>query len=103
MTHGVVSSNPTRVTIDIPLARKATENHLIKSTSLFRALSLVSATPQIEYATQFYAEYEFRLLPSEATRAHGFQTYYIVCALRYITQKGLGTKEAHTYERVDLL
>ena len=31
---GVVSSNPTRVTIKTPLARKATGNHLIKSTFL---------------------------------------------------------------------
>ena len=35
-THktGVVSSNPTRVTIKAPLMRKATGNHLIESTFL---------------------------------------------------------------------
>ena len=53
-TTGVGSSNPTRVTIRTPLVTKAIGNHLIKSTSLekFRALSLASATLQIEYATQ---------------------------------------------------
>ena len=51
---GVVSSDPTRVTIETPLARKGTENHLM--TSMFprkgRALRLVSATLEIEYSTQ---------------------------------------------------
>ena len=48
---GVVSSNPTRVIIKTPLA---TGNHLIKSTSLekLRAVSLVSAKLEIEYAMQ---------------------------------------------------
>ena len=39
---GVVSSNPARVTIKTPLARKSTGNHLIKSTSLEKAQSPVS-------------------------------------------------------------
>ena len=40
---GVLSSNPTRVAIKIPLVRKATGSHLIKPTSLEipRALSMV--------------------------------------------------------------
>ena len=52
---GVISSNPARVTIKMPLTSKATGNHLVKSTFLVksRALSLVSATIEIEYATQF--------------------------------------------------
>ena len=39
---------------EMPLVRKPTGNHLMNSTSLekLRALSLVSATLQIEYATQ---------------------------------------------------
>ena len=43
-------------TMKTSLVRKATGNHLIKSTSLekLRALSLVSATREIEYATQFF-------------------------------------------------
>ena len=52
---GVVSSSPTPVTFKTPLVRKATGNHLIKSTSLvkrLRALFLVSATLEVEYATQ---------------------------------------------------
>ena len=57
-THdtGFASSLPPRVTIEISLGKKATENHLIKSTSLekLRAPSPVSATLQIEYATQFF-------------------------------------------------
>ena len=59
-THntGFVSSNPKRVTMKMPLVRKVTVNHLMKSTSLekLRALSLVSATLEIEYATQFLAQ-----------------------------------------------
>ena len=38
----VVSLSPTRVTIKTPLERKAMGNHLIKSTSLEKALSTVS-------------------------------------------------------------
>ena len=57
-THntGVVSSNPARVTIKTPLARKALGNHLIKSTALekLRTLPLVSAKFKIEYATQIF-------------------------------------------------
>ena len=51
---GVVSSSPEGVTITTPLVRKATGSHLIKSNSLekLRALSLVSATLEVEYATQ---------------------------------------------------
>ena len=55
-THnkGVVSSIPPCVTFKTPLAKKATGNHLMNSTSLekLRALSLVAATLEIEYATQ---------------------------------------------------
>ena len=50
ITRGL-SSNPARVTIKIPLARKATVNHLIKSTFLEETqspLSLVSATLEFE-------------------------------------------------------
>ena len=49
-----VSSTPTCVTVRMQLAMKAKGNHLIKSTSTekLRALSLVSATLEIEYATQ---------------------------------------------------
>ena len=52
---GVVSSNPAPATIKAPLVRKATGNHLMNSTSLenLRTLSLVSATLEIELATQF--------------------------------------------------
>ena len=54
-THktGVVSSSHTRATMKAPLVKKAKGNHLIKSIpeKKFRALSLVSATPEIEYAT----------------------------------------------------
>ena len=40
------------------LMRKASGNHLMNSTSLekLRALSLVSATLKMEYATQFFCE-----------------------------------------------
>ena len=55
-THNieVVSSIPQCVTFKTPLVRKATGNYLIHSTSLekLRALSLVSAALEIEYATQ---------------------------------------------------
>ena len=46
-----------------PLVRKATGNHLMKSTSLetLRALFLVSATLEFEHATQVYGSSE--LLP----------------------------------------
>ena len=49
-----MGSNPTLVTIKTELARKATGNHLMKSTSLkeLATLSLVSATLEIESATQ---------------------------------------------------
>ena len=52
---GVVSSNPTCVTIGVPLVRKVSGNQFIKSISLekLRALFLVSATLEIEHATQF--------------------------------------------------
>ena len=52
---GVVSSIPPCVTIKTLLVWKATGNHM-NFTSLekkLRALSLVSATLEIEYATQF--------------------------------------------------
>ena len=39
---GVVSSNPTRVTNETPLVRKAMGNHVIKSTSVEKAQSPVS-------------------------------------------------------------
>ena len=42
MTHGFVSSIPARVTIKAPLVRKATGNHLVKSTSLEKTRSPVS-------------------------------------------------------------
>ena len=55
-THnvGVVSSNSTCVIRKALWMRKATGNHLIKSTfpAKLRALSLVSATLEIEYAMQ---------------------------------------------------
>ena len=38
---GIATSNPTRITMETPLARKATGSHLIKSTSLEKAQSLV--------------------------------------------------------------
>ena len=57
-THnaGVVGSNRVRVITKTPLVSKATGNYLIKSISLdkLRALSLVSATLEIEYALQLY-------------------------------------------------
>ena len=53
-THNarIMSLIPPSDTIDTPLARKATGNHLLKSTSLERLLSPVSATLKIEYVTQ---------------------------------------------------
>ena len=44
-THcaGVLSSNPVRVTMKTPLVRKATGNHLVKSTSLECTKNLVHA------------------------------------------------------------
>ena len=50
---GVVSLIPPCVTFKTPLVRKAAGNHLMNSTSLenLRALSLVSAALEIEYAT----------------------------------------------------
>ena len=55
-THntGVVSSILPCVTLKTPSVRKATGNHLVNSISLekLRALSLVSAKLEIEYATQ---------------------------------------------------
>ena len=66
-THntGVVSSIPPFVTFKVPLVRMATGNHLMKSTSLdrLRALSLVSATLEIEYATQIALEFVVQGLP----------------------------------------
>ena len=54
-TIEVLSLNSARVTIKPPLVRKATENHLMKPTSLVKLtpLSLVSAKLEIEYATRF--------------------------------------------------
>ena len=51
-THntGVVSSIPPCVTFKTPLARKETQNRLMNATL---EPSLVSATLEIEYATQF--------------------------------------------------
>ena len=51
----IVSSIPPCVTFKTPLARKATGNHLMNSTFLekLRAASLVAATLEIEYATEF--------------------------------------------------
>ena len=40
--HGVVSSNPARVTIKTPLVRKATGKDLMKSTSLEKTQSPVN-------------------------------------------------------------
>ena len=56
-THntGVVSSIPPCVTFKMSLVRKATENHLIKSTSLEgtkRPVSGFSYAPKIENVTQ---------------------------------------------------
>ena len=56
-THntGVVSSIPPCINFKTPLVRKAMGNHLINSISLekrLRALPLVSATLEIEYAMQ---------------------------------------------------
>ena len=53
---GVVSSIPPCVTFKTPLVRKATGNHLMNSSSQakLRALPLVSATLEIEYATQVH-------------------------------------------------
>ena len=51
-----MSSNPAHVVRKTSLVRKATGNHLIITTTLSeaqRALSLVSATLEIEYVTQF--------------------------------------------------
>ena len=47
---------PPHVKISMPLAREATDSPLAKSMSLekLRALSLVSATLEIEYASQFF-------------------------------------------------
>ena len=60
-THstGVVTSNPPRVAINTPLARKATRNHLIKSPFLekLRALSLISATLEFGHEAQFIKNY----------------------------------------------
>ena len=58
-THNtwVVSSIPPSVTFKTPLVvRKATGNHIMNSTYLekLRALSLVSAKLEIEYALEFY-------------------------------------------------
>ena len=52
----VSSLIPLCVTIKTPLVREAAENQLTKSISLkkFRALSLVSATLDIECATQYF-------------------------------------------------
>ena len=55
-THktGVVSSIPPYITFKTPLVRKVTGSHLTNSTSLekLRALSVVSAMLEIEYARQ---------------------------------------------------
>ena len=57
-THNVevVSSNPARVTIKTQLVRKATRNHLVKSTSIEKTQSPVSGFcyAKIEYAMEFY-------------------------------------------------
>ena len=44
-------------TINTPMVRNATDNHLMNSTFLEKvnALSLVSATLEIKYATQFFS------------------------------------------------
>ena len=59
-THntGVGSSIPLCVTIKTPLVRKAMGSHLKKplATNKLRALSLVSATLEIEYAMQYFAK-----------------------------------------------
>ena len=49
-----MGSKPARVTTKTSYVRKAAGNHLIKPTSLEKpsALSLVSATPKMEYETQ---------------------------------------------------
>ena len=54
-THntGVVSSIPPCATIKTPSVRKAVGNHLIKSTLIVKLRALVTATLEIEYATQF--------------------------------------------------
>ena len=57
LNTGVVSPIPPCVIFKMPLARKATGNHLMNSTFLekLRAASLVAATLEIEYATEFKA------------------------------------------------
>ena len=53
---GVVSEIPPCVTVKTPLVKMTTGNYIMNSTSLkeLRAMSLVSATLEIEYATQLY-------------------------------------------------
>ena len=51
---GVVSSIPPCVTIKAPLTRKAKGNHLIKSISLEKTESPVSATLEIEFAKRHW-------------------------------------------------
>ena len=65
-THNtvVVSSIPPCITIKTPLARKATGNPLLKPTSLVKlsSLPLVSATLEIEYATQYSSVFKCCIL-----------------------------------------
>ena len=86
--QGFLSSNSTRVTIKRQLVRKATGDHLIKSTSLvkkLRALSLISDKLKIEYATQFkyvvvvsYANtlHRTQILENLSVMRHKMTSYY---------------------------
>ena len=70
LNAGGVSSNPAPVTMKIPLAKKAMEDHLIVFTSLekVRALSLVSAKLEIEYATRYYSQNDTRNVKNTACK-----------------------------------
>ena len=80
-----MSSSPARVTIKIPMAKKAMGDHLIESTSLQKAqsLSLVSATLEIEYATQFFHRLCFTCIFSDESpyKEEGWHRKAIGCKM----------------------
>ena len=80
-THNrrVVSSILSCVIFKTPLVRKATGSHLMNSTSLEKTQSLVSATLEIEYATQYASQVVLLLLFLLITNIYtGFFYRYIM-------------------------
>ena len=89
-THnmGFVSLNSPYVTIETPLVKKATELHLMKSSSLekLRALSRVSAALEIQYVMQLSMDFVsfFRadcVSPQDAVGIYSKQSFAIVMDL----------------------